>query len=63
MSPKRCPACGQTVMVGTIRGPSAVMIYPCGHEIHRAALIDAPALNPPSPGEWVTEFLAAADDN
>ncbi|WP_266080050.1 hypothetical protein [Haladaptatus caseinilyticus] len=26
-------------------------------------LIDVPALDPLSPSEWVTEFLAAADEN
>jgi hypothetical protein len=28
-----------------------------------AELINAPTLDPLSPGEWLTEFLAAADDN
>ncbi|WP_227356132.1 hypothetical protein [Haladaptatus salinisoli] len=35
----------------------------CSHEIgHMAALIDAPPLDPLSPGEWLTKFLANSDD-
>ncbi|WP_266080052.1 hypothetical protein [Haladaptatus caseinilyticus] len=64
MSPQRCPVCGQTVTVTAIRGPSAITVSSCGHEIsHRAALIDAPSLDPLSPGKWVTEFLTATDDD
>ncbi|WP_076432982.1 hypothetical protein [Haladaptatus litoreus] len=64
MSSQRCPVCGQTVLLTTTRGPSAITVAPCGHEIgHGAELLDAPALEPLSPGEWVTEFLATADDN
>ncbi|SIR69130.1 hypothetical protein SAMN05421858_3370 [Haladaptatus litoreus] len=51
------------VMATVVRAPTAITIYPCGHEIdHMSELIDVPALDPLSPGEWLTAFLAAADD-
>ncbi|WP_076431272.1 hypothetical protein [Haladaptatus litoreus] len=63
MTGERCPTCDQMVMATVVRAPTAITIYPCGHEIdHMSELIDVPALDPLSPGEWLTAFLAAADD-
>jgi hypothetical protein len=63
MTDECCPTCGHEMMVTAIRGPTAIAIYPCGHEIgHLAELIDAPDLDPLSPGEWLTHFFADSDD-
>ncbi|WP_266080771.1 hypothetical protein [Haladaptatus caseinilyticus] len=64
MSHERCPTCGQTVLATEVCDPLAITISPCGHEIsHTAEVTDAPNFDPLSPGGWITEFLAAADDN
>ena len=64
MMTKRCPECGQEVLVTIICGPSAIMLRPCGHEIADNSQLRADGdLDPLSPGEWLTELLADSDDN
>ncbi|WP_227357321.1 hypothetical protein [Haladaptatus salinisoli] len=50
-------------MVTAIDGPTAITISLCSHKIgHMAELIDADNLNPLSPGEWLTQFIADSDN-
>lgn len=62
MTRERCPTCGREVLATAIRGPSSVVLTPCGYEIaDESQLREDGDLDPLTPDEWLIRLLADAD--
>ncbi len=64
MTGDRCPHCKTAVTVTIARGPSTMVVHPCGHAIAaESQLIEPGDLSPQRPDEWLTELLAETADD